>query len=334
MVKRVVKRNGDEIFPLGLGAMRLPTKNNSIDKDFAKEFILYAINNGVNYIDTAYAYHGGESESFLGEILSLTDDDGVKYRDKVKLSTKSPSWMVRSREDFDAFLNEQLRRLQTDCIDYYYIHSIDLSTLNRLKELGAYEFLKKARADGKIKNIGFSYHGAPNEFNEVIDDFDWDMALVQYNYVDVNAQAGIRGIRYAYENDVAVFVMEPLKGGILAGELPKEVDDLFSNVSNKSSVDWALSWIFNQKEITCVLSGMGSLDQIKENISIAQRVEIDSLGDDELDVLNRAQAIFDSMMKINCTGCGYCLPCPRRRCLLCLDVTCLPQPAILCGNCL
>ena len=312
MVKRVVKRNGDEIFPLGLGAMRLPTKNNSIDKDLAKEFILYAINNGVNYIDTAYAYHGGESESFLGEILSLSDNDGVKYRDKVKLSTKLPSWMVRSREDMDAFLNEQLRKLQTDVIDYYYVHSVDLSTILRLKELGLYEFLEKVKSEGKIKNIGFSYHGSPNEFNDLIDDFNWDMALIQYNYLDVNAQAGIRGIRYAYEKDLAIFVMEPLKGGLLAGELPKEVSDLFDSVdSNKSSVEWALSWVLNQKEITCVLSGMGSLEQIKENMDIAKRVEVDSLSDEELDILDKAQAIFNSMMKINCTGCGYCLPCPK-----------------------
>ncbi|ADC46267.1 oxidoreductase aldo/keto reductase family [Methanobrevibacter ruminantium M1] len=312
MLKRTVKKNGDELFPLGLGAMRLPTKNNSIDKDLAREFILYAIDNGINYIDTAYAYHGGESESFLGDILSLTDSDGVKYRDKVKLSTKSPSWMVRSREDFDAFLNEQLRRLKTDCIDYYYLHTIDLSILERLKGLGVYEFLEKARSEGKIKNIGFSYHGAPNEFNDLIDDYDWDMVLVQYNYLDVNAQAGIRGIRYAYENDVAVFIMEPLKGGILAGELPKEVDGLFKGVdSNKSSVDWALSWVLNQKEVTCVLSGMGSIEQIKENMNIAERVEVDSLSDDELAVLEKAQGIFNSMMKINCTGCGYCLPCPK-----------------------
>ncbi len=312
MVKRVVKRNGDEIFPLGLGAMRLPTKNNSIDRDLAKEFILYAINNGVNYIDTAYAYHGGESESFLGEILSLSDNDGVKYRDKVKLSTKLPSWMVRSREDMDAFLNEQLRKLQTDVIDYYYVHSVDLSTILRLKELGLYEFLEKVKSEGKIKNIGFSYHGSPNEFNDLIDDFDWDMVLIQYNYLDVNAQAGIRGIRYAYEKDVAIFVMEPLKGGLLAGELPKEVSDLFDSVdSNKSSVEWALSWVLNQKEITCVLSGMGSLEQIKENMDIAKRVEVDSLSDEELDILDKAQAIFNSMMKINCTGCGYCLPCPK-----------------------
>ena len=312
MVKRVVKRNGDEIFPLGLGAMRLPTKNNSIDKDLAKEFILYAINNGVNYIDTAYAYHGGESESFLGEILSLSDNDGVKYRDKVKLSTKLPSWMVRSREDMDAFLNEQLRKLQTDVIDYYYVHSVDLSTILRLKELGLYEFLEKVKSEGKIKNIGFSYHGSPNEFNDLIDDFNWDMVLIQYNYLDVNAQAGIRGIRYAYEKDLAIFVMEPLKGGLLAGELPKEVSDLFDSVdSNKSSVEWALSWVLNQKEITCVLSGMGSLEQIKENMDIAKRVEVDSLSDEELDILDKAQAIFNSMMKINCTGCGYCLPCPK-----------------------
>ena len=312
MNKRIVKRNGDELFPLGLGAMRLATKNNSIDKEVSKEYILYAIENGVNFIDTAYAYHGGESERFLGDILSLTDSEGVKYRDRVKLSTKLPSWMVRAREDMDAFLNEQLRKLKTDVIDYYFIHNVDFSSVLRLKELGLYEFLEKARADGKIKNIGFSYHGSPNEFNDLIDDFDWDMVLVQYNYSDVNAQAGIRGIQYAYERDIAVFVMEPLKGGILAGELPEKVQNLFDSVdSNRSAVDWALSWVLNQKEITCVLSGMGSLDQIKENMAIAGRVEIDSLSEDESDVLKQAQDIFDSMMKINCTGCGYCLPCPK-----------------------
>ena len=312
MVKRLVKKNGDEIFPLGIGAMRLPTKNNSIDRESAQEFILYAIENGVNYIDTAYAYHGGESESFLGDILSLSGSDGVKYRDKIKLSTKLPSWMVRSRGDMDAFLNEQLRKLQTDFIDYYYVHSVDLSTILRLKDLGLYEFLEKAKYDGKIRNIGFSYHGSPHEFKTLIDDFPWDMVLVQYNYLDVNAQAGIRGIQYAYENDIAVFVMEPLKGGLLAGELPPEVSALFDEVdSSKSSVDWALSWVFNQKEITCVLSGMGSLDQMKENMAIAERVEIGSLSDEEIDVLDKAQCIFNSMMKINCTGCGYCLPCPK-----------------------
>ena len=220
--------------------------------------------------------------------------------------------MVRSREDMDAFLNEQLKKLQTDSIDYYYVHSVDLSTILRLKKLGLYEFLEKAKSEGKIRNIGFSYHGSPNEFNELIDDFNWDMVLVQYNYLDVNAQAGIRGIEYAYENDVAVFIMEPLKGGLLAGELPKEVSDLFDSVdTEKSSVDWALSWIFNQKEITCVLSGMGSLEQIKENMDIARRVEFGSLSDEELDILDKAQGIFNSMMKINCTGCGYCLPCPK-----------------------
>ena len=157
MNKRVVKRNGDELFPLGIGAMRLPTKNNSIDRESAQDFILFAIENGVNYIDTAYAYHGGESESFLGDILSLSGSDGVKYRDKVKLSTKLPSWMVRSREDMDAFLNEQLRKLQADVIDYYYVHSVDLSTILRLKDLGLYEFLEKAKTKkytmSRIKRI-------------------------------------------------------------------------------------------------------------------------------------------------------------------------------------
>ncbi len=173
MNKRIVKRNGDELFPLGLGAVRLATKNNSIDKEVSKEYILYAIENGVNFIDTAYVYHGGESERFLGDILSLTDSEGVKYRNRFKLSTKLPSWMVRSREDMDAFLNEQLRKLKTDVIDYYFIHNVDFSSILRLKELGLYEFLEKARVDGKINNIGFSYHGSPNEFKDLIDDFDW-----------------------------------------------------------------------------------------------------------------------------------------------------------------
>ena len=180
------------------------------------------------------------------------------------------------------------------------------------KESQLLKLINKAKADGKINNIGFSYHGSPHEFQTLLDDFPWDMVLVQYNYLDVNAQAGFRGIQYAYENDIAVFVMEPLKGGLLAGELPPEVSALFDEVdSSKSSVDWALSWVFNQNEITCVLSGMGSLDQMKENMAIAERVEIGSLSDDELDVLDKAQGIFNSMMKINCTGCGYCLPCPK-----------------------
>ena len=312
MNKRIVKRNGDELFPLDIGTMRLATKNNSIDREVSKEYILYAIDNGMNFIDTAYLYHSGKSEEFLGDILSLADSDGVKYRDKVKLSTKLPSWMVRSRNDMDAFLNEQLKKLKTDFIDYYFIHNVDKSSVFRLKDLGLYEFLEKAKADGKIRNVGFSYHGSPDDFNSLIDDFDWDMVLVQYNYLDVNLQAGIRGIQYAYEKDIAVFVMEPLKGGIFAGELPEKVQSLFDGVdSNRSAVDWALSWVLNQKEITCVLSGMDSLDQIKENMAIASRVEIGSLSEEENDVLFQAQEIFNELMKINCTGCGYCLPCPK-----------------------
>lgn len=312
MLKRLVKRNGDELFPLGLGAMRLPTKKGSIDKDVAKEYILYAIDNGLNYIDTAYPYHNGASETFLGEILNTYDSNGVRYYDKVKISTKLPSWLVKSRGDMDSFLNEQLSRLKTDSIDYYFIHNVDLAGVKRLQDLGLNDFLEKSKAEGKIKNIGFSYHGAHEGFNETVDLFDWDMVLVQYNYLDTNVQAGYDGIGYAYSKDIAVFIMEPLKGGLLAVDVPEEAESIFREVDNdRSNVDWALSWILNHKEVTCVLSGMGSISDVKENMAIANRVKTNSFSDEELATVKEVQRIIQSLLRVNCTSCGYCLPCPK-----------------------
>lgn len=312
MVKRVIKKNGDEIFPLGMGCMRLPTKNGSIDKELAKNYVLWGIDNGVNYLDTAYPYHNGGSESFLGEILNTKDKNGITYRDKVKLATKLPSWLVKSKEDMYAFLDEQLSRLQTDCIDYYFVHNVDLTAINRLQGLGLNDFLLESKAKGKIKNIGFSYHGSHEEFNESVDSFDWDMVLIQYNYLDTNIQAGYSGMQYAYSKDLAIFVMEPLKGGLLAGEVPKPAEDIFKAADrNRSNVDWAISWILNHEEVTCVLSGMGSMDEMQENLAIANRVKANSFTDDELSTVNKVQEIIQSLLKINCTACGYCLPCPK-----------------------
>ena len=304
MKNRLINKTGDEISPMGFGAMRLPLKNGKVNRELAKKQIYHAIDRGINFIDTAYLY--GDSESFLGEVLQ------GEYKDRVKICTKLPSINVRKYDDMERFLDEQLKRLQRDSIDYYLIHSVDLKTFNRLCKRDLIKFIEKAKRDGKIKHIGFSYHGPREEFETVLDGYDWDVVMVQYNYFDDNVQISAEGIEYAASKGMGIFVMEPLKGGLLAGELPPEVSALFDEVdSSKSSVDWALSWVFNQKEITCVLSGMGSLDQMKENMAIAERVEIDSLSDDELDVLDKAQGIFNSMMKINCTGCGYCLPCPK-----------------------
>jgi len=312
MLKRTMKSNDDEVFPLGFGAMRLPTKNNSIDKDLAREIIYYGIDNGINFIDTAYNYHGGESESFLGEILNEFDSNGVKYYDKVRLSTKLPSWLVKSYEDMETLFEEQLNRLQTDSIDYYFIHSIDLSTLRRLESLGLYDFLEKLKHENKIKNIGFSYHGSKNEFKEVVDSYNWDMCLIQYNYLDTNIQAGTAGMKYAYSKDLEIFIMEPLKGGILADKLPKDAEKLFKNLdNNRSPANWALSWVLNHKEVTCVLSGMGNIDEINENITVSNKIKVNPLTKEELTVIRNVKKIINSSVKINCTSCGYCLECPQ-----------------------
>lgn len=312
MVKRVVKKNGDEIFPIGLGCMRFPTNKGSIDEEITKEFILYGIDNGINYLDTAYAYHNGTNEPFLGEFLKTKDENGISYRDKIKLSTKLPSWLVKSREDMGTFLNEQLERLQTDYIDYYYVHNVDLTALKRLEDLGVYDFLNKAKEKGLIKNACFSFHGSPNEFSELVDHYDWDGCLVQYNYPDNNIQAGIEGIKYAHSKGLAIFIMEPLKGGLLARSLPEKCEKLFKEKdSSRSNADWALSWLLNHEEITCVLSGIDNLEKMEENLAIGHRVKPNSFSDEEIAIVSEVQEIIQSLLKINCATCGYCLPCPR-----------------------
>ena len=300
--KRILP-NGDEIFPLGIGAMRLPTKNNIIDKEKAREFIFYAIDNGVNFIDTAYSYHGGASETFLGEILQETAPDGEKYRDKVRISTKLPSWMVHSKDQMKFYLNKQLEKLQVDYIDYYFIHNVNLDSLSKLESISLFEFFDETKASGKIKNAGFSYHGAREEFIPAVDMYGWDMALVQFNYLDNRVQISRKEIDYAASKGMAVFIMEPLKGGILADNLPAEADHIFKEAdSSRSPVDWALSWVLNHENVSCVLSGVGDLNQTRENIEIAGRVPPNSLTDDELKTIRKAKSIIRSLMKVGCTA--------------------------------
>ena len=304
--------NGDKIFPLGIGAMRLPTKNNIIDKEKSREFLLYAIDNGVNLIDTAYSYHGGASETFLGEMLQEIAPDGEKYRDKVRISTKLPSWMVHSKDQMESYLNKQLEKLQVDYIDYYFIHNVSLESLTKLEAMSLFEFLDEAKDSGKIRNAGFSYHGAREEFIPAVDMYDWDMTLVQFNYLDNRVQISRKEIDYAASKGMAVFIMEPLKGGILADNLPEEADYVFKEAdSSRSPVDWALSWVLNHENVSCVLSGVGNMDQTRENIEIARRVTPNSLTNEELKTIRKAKSIIRSLMKVGCTSCGYCLPCPQ-----------------------
>ncbi|WP_296862231.1 aldo/keto reductase [uncultured Methanobrevibacter sp.] len=304
MQYRLIKKTGDEIFPLGFGAMRLPLKNGKIDRQKAKELIYHAIDQGVNFIDTAYLY--GDSETFLGEILQ------GEYKDKIKLSTKLPTINVRKYDDMEEILAEQLKRLQRDSIDYYFIHAVDLKAMNRLFKKDLAKFLKKAQSEGKIRHVGFSYHGPKEEFPSLIDAYDWDVVMVQYNYFDENIQASVEGIEYAASKDMGIFIMEPLKGGILAGKMPGEAEEIFKKANpNKSNAQWAMEWVLNNRNVTCVLSGMNSFEQLDENLEIAHKTTPLSMSFEDLETVELVKRVMRNSLKINCSTCGYCMPCPQ-----------------------
>ena len=304
MQNRLIKKTGDEISPLGFGAMRLPLKNGKIDRIKARKLIYHAIDEGVNFIDTAYLY--GDSESFLGEILT------PEIKSKVKICTKLPSINVRKYEDMGKILDEQLKRLQMDCIDYYLIHAVDLKTINRLIKRDLIKFIDKAKAEGKINHVGFSYHGPKEEFETVVDSYDRDVVMVQYNYFDENVQASVEGIEYASSKGMGILVMEPLKGGILAGKMPGEAEKIFKKANpNKSNAQWALEWILNNRNITCVLSGMNSLEQLDDNLDIARKTTPLSMSFEDMETVELVKRVMRNSLKINCSTCSYCMPCPQ-----------------------
>ncbi len=304
MQYRLIKKTGDEISAIGFGAMRLPLKNGKIDRNKASKLIFHAIDNGINFIDTAYLY--GDSETFLGEIL--TED----IRSKVKICTKLPVINVRKYGDMESLLDEQLRRLNIDCIDYYLIHGVDLNNMNRLLKRDLIKFIEKAKTDGKIRHIGFSYHGPKEEFQAVVDSYDWDIVMVQYNYFDENVQASVEGIEYAAMKNMGILVMEPLKGGILAGNMPIEAENVFKKANpNKTNAEWALEWVLNNRNVTCVLSGMNSFEQLDENLAIANRTTPMSMTFEDLETVELVKRVMRNSLKINCSTCGYCMPCPQ-----------------------
>ena len=302
--------NGAEVSMLGFGLMRLEDKNDMIDVEFAKDLVEYAVEHGINYFDTAYGYGdgSGSSEKALGEIIYK-----IGCRDSVYLSTKLYRESVASRDDMEKMFSEELNNFKTDHIDYYYIHNvISYQNILDLKDMGLFEFLDEKRMKGQIINVGFSFHGPYEDFEKVIDEYDWDMTLLQYNYLDVNAQAGIRAIELASSRDMGVFIMEPLKGGILADLMPKQARDIITQSGiQRDNVDLALSWIFNTPGITCVLSGMKELDMVKQNIQIVENYGNNPLTDDELEVIEEVKGVFDEIIKIPCTNCDYCAPCPQ-----------------------
>ena len=306
MQYRTVPKNGDQLSVLGYGCMRLPVKMQSINVPLAKKQIYSAIDQGVNYIDTAVPYHNGKSEPFLGKILSQNG-----YRDKVKLATKLPHWSTPSKAKMDNMLAKQLKKLQTDHIDYYLVHALNGEAWEKAQANGVIEFLDQSLKDGRIVNAGFSFHGAAEDFKTIVDSYDWTVCQIQYNYLDTQNQAGTAGLQYAAAKNMAVIVMEPLRGGNLARVSPPAVTKIWNRAATKRTpAEWALRWVWNQPEVTLVLSGMNRDAHIAENLRIAEQVTPNALAQEELALVDEAAEAFRAAMKVGCTGCQYCMPCP------------------------
>ena len=306
MLYRTMKKNGDSLSILGFGAMRLAQKDQKIDEERATRQIRSAIDQGVNYVDTAWPYHGGESESFLGRALA------GGYREIVHLATKLPSWLIKSREEMDRYLDAQLKKLATDHIDYYLLHGLHGCLWDSLNSMSVLDFLDKAKKDRRIINAGFSFHGTLDDFRRIVDSYDWDFCQIQYNYLDTENQAGKKGLMYAASKGLGVIVMEPLRGGDLGRPSPPPaVAAVWDTGGQKRSpVEWALRWVWNHPEVTVVLSGMNEESHIAENIVISGNAYPNSLSESELQLIEKVTQTYRKIMKVGCTGCGYCQPCP------------------------
>ncbi|WP_461207063.1 aldo/keto reductase [Clostridium sp. DL1XJH146] len=309
MQYRKFGKTGLDISLLGYGCMRLPMQEGQkgkIDEEKATEQIRYAIDNGVNYIDTAYPYHGGESELVVGRALK----DG--YREKIYLATKLPSWLIKTREDMDKYLNEQLEKLQTDHIDFYLLHALSKDRWQTYKDNGVFDFIDKAKETGKIKHIGFSFHDDLDVFKQIIDEYDgWEFCQIQFNYMDEYFQAGIEGLNYASDKGIPVIAMEPLRGGALTKTIPEDIQKVWDRADKKrTAAEWAFRFVFDYPNINVVLSGMNSIQQIEENIRTAEEGLPNSLKEEEKQLIDEVKKMYRSKIKVDCTKCQYCMPCP------------------------
>lgn len=304
MLYRRMNKVESDLSILGFGCMRLPvTKDGSIDDKQATEMIRFAINQGVNYVDTAYPYHNGESEPFLGRALQ------GGYREKVNLATKLPSWLIKSRADMDRYLDEQLKRLQTDHIDFYLVHGLMKPFWETLRRLDVLDFLDDALADGRIRYAGFSFHDELALFKDIVDSYDWTFCQIQYNFMDELNQAGTEGLRYAAERGLGIVVMEPLRGGMLTKDIPS-INRIWRKAPIQRSLsEWALRWVWNHPEVTVVLSGMSTYEQVQQNVAYAESGFPDTLSQEELDLFREAETEYKKRIKVPCTGCRYCMPC-------------------------
>lgn len=305
MQYRTDPKSGNKLSVLGLGCMRFTKKGMSIDRAKAEKEMEYAIENGINYFDTAYVYPG--SEVCVGGFLAKG------YRDKVYLATKLPHYLLKNLPDADKIFDEELKRLQTDYIDYYLIHMLTgIESWERICAMGIEDWIDRRKKSGQIKQMGFSYHGGTEDFIKILDAYDWDFCQIQFNYMDENSQAGLRGLNAAAERGIPVIIMEPLRGGRLADGLPSGAAEVFKGAEPKRSpADWGLRWIWNHPQVSVVLSGMNDTAQIEENTRIADSALPDSLTEADFKMFDRVKEKINENVKVGCTGCGYCMPCPR-----------------------
>lgn len=297
-----------KVSALGFGCMRFPVLNENsgkIDEKHAAEMLYYAIDQGVNYLDTAYPYHRGRSEGFVGKTIK------GPYREKVKLATKLPCWKIEQESDFDLYLNEQLDRLLTEQIDFYLLHALDKESWLKVERLGVLAWAEKALRDGRIAHLGFSFHDEFEVFKTILDAYEWEFCQIQYNFMDVDYQAGQKGLFYAAEKGVGVIIMEPLRGGRLI-DPPGQIQQIWDTSRTKrSSADWSLQWLWNQPQVTTVLSGMSTLQHVKKNVESASTSGIKSFTEEELTIVSTVREAYQNLALIPCTRCGYCVPCPE-----------------------
>jgi uncharacterized protein len=313
--RKLGKTNVD-VSVLGFGAMRLPMvgnpgdlagfdPNTPIDEPLALGMIQHALDHGINYFDTAYGYHGGKSEVFVGKALK-------PVRTRVMIATKLPIWNVQKTEDFQKLFDEQLTKLDTGYLDFYLVHSLGRESWAKMKDLGVLEFLDKLRSDGRARYVGFSFHDEIKVFKDIIDSYNWDICQIQYNYYDQNHQAGKEGLAYAASRGIGVVVMEPLRGGRLVDKIPPEIQALWDSAPIKRSpVEWAMRWVWNQSDVSTALTGASTLAQLTDHTRLVKDASPNSLTPQELDLIDRVEAAYRKMLKVDCTGCGYCMPCPN-----------------------
>ena len=297
---------GEELSILGFGCMRFEKKGGKIDIDKAEKEIMQAVDSGVNYFDTAYIYGG--SEEAVGEIFERNH-----IREKIKIATKLPQYMVSNGAALDRYFNEQLQRLRTSYVDYYLMHHLtDVAMWEKLKNVGVIEWIESKKKSGEIKNIGFSYHGNTDGFLKILNDYDWDMCQIQYNYFDEVSQAGKKGLQEAAKKGIPVVIMEPFRGGKLVSMLPEEAKKvMYRSGRNWSPAEWSFRWLYDQPEVTVVLSGMNSVDMVKENCRTASNSVVHQFTERDFNTISEVIKIIREKERIGCTGCRYCMPCPK-----------------------